>query len=600
MPYIKTEWVDNETAITAKRLNKMEAGIELASSVLPDNDGAVGQVLTKTEDGTRWAEGGRPATVTGETLDLNGSSWSGGGDHGVAVEVDTTLSVSGAAADAKTVGDAIGDRSKLETTAKTDLVSAINEAAQRGGADITYDGDTMIVDKKGEGGSSECEAVDKVARKAIGNVASTADPVSDDYRYNKLLISETDVSPSEQYYSTVVENGELRKVINPSTSTFFNNGVNDVCAALTIADDYLKNWDQFYYDMSIGGKGGFVYNGTFDNPEEDAPALNQNGQKAMNCAIFTNLVLQGVPYTYSTYSKLTPTYKNLATNPVFAPKSKDAIAYGLENQYTYPNLSHHGLYTWKLARYLYDMGVLRPVGDNMIMNTGLGYQAEGTYNPGDILFFAQDGSVNDYFMGVRHCALLAGFIGYSTLKKNMLIIECSSVNSSPNISALKVRTLRDSDNIVAAFTPGYNNGLNLMAQPTTSFDEDNQAFSTNLVVERNNVACHGSDNAISVNSQFSGVFSHAKQYRGACVLVVDPIYTNSVAAVKWVITYHNTLDSWSDSILNGSGEHAMVGVGKFMIPIPYGTEVSLYTDSDYVSAANLKLNIVTSDKFLKV
>ena len=70
MPYTKTEWVDNETAITAKRLNKMEAGIELVSDMLPNNDGTAGQVPTKTEDGTRWAEVGKTPTVTGEVLDL--------------------------------------------------------------------------------------------------------------------------------------------------------------------------------------------------------------------------------------------------------------------------------------------------------------------------------------------------------------------------------------------------------------------------------------------------------------------------------------------------------------------------------------------------
>lgn len=70
MPYTKTEWVDNETAITANRLNKIENGIEVMSDLLPGNDGISGQVLTKTDSGTRWAEVGKSPTVTGEVLEL--------------------------------------------------------------------------------------------------------------------------------------------------------------------------------------------------------------------------------------------------------------------------------------------------------------------------------------------------------------------------------------------------------------------------------------------------------------------------------------------------------------------------------------------------
>ena len=47
--------------------------------------------------------------------------------------IDPTLTESDHAADAKAVGDAIGDLSDLETTDKTNLVAAINEANQNGG-----------------------------------------------------------------------------------------------------------------------------------------------------------------------------------------------------------------------------------------------------------------------------------------------------------------------------------------------------------------------------------------------------------------------------------------------------------------------------------
>jgi len=65
----------------------------------------------------------------------SGSAWTSGGTYGTAV-TDTTLSISGAPADAKAVGQAlaekadaddVGDLSQLETTAKDNLVAAINE-----------------------------------------------------------------------------------------------------------------------------------------------------------------------------------------------------------------------------------------------------------------------------------------------------------------------------------------------------------------------------------------------------------------------------------------------------------------------------------------
>ena len=65
---------------------------------------------------------------------------SGGTYNSTALETDTTMSVSGMAPDSKVVGDniadlknTIGDLNDLATTDKSDLVSAINEAASTGG-----------------------------------------------------------------------------------------------------------------------------------------------------------------------------------------------------------------------------------------------------------------------------------------------------------------------------------------------------------------------------------------------------------------------------------------------------------------------------------
>ncbi len=70
MPYNKTTWVDNTTAITAERLNNMENGIESANGIVPTTEGEAGQVLTKTENGVTWAESATSPNVVGEVLEL--------------------------------------------------------------------------------------------------------------------------------------------------------------------------------------------------------------------------------------------------------------------------------------------------------------------------------------------------------------------------------------------------------------------------------------------------------------------------------------------------------------------------------------------------
>ena len=99
--------------------------------------------------------GSESGYTAGNWYYYNGTAWVSGGRYtdSVQFETDTTLSVSGKAADAKTVGDeltdikddlsqaaddmaemseAVGELSDLTTLAKNNLVAAINEAAQTG------------------------------------------------------------------------------------------------------------------------------------------------------------------------------------------------------------------------------------------------------------------------------------------------------------------------------------------------------------------------------------------------------------------------------------------------------------------------------------
>jgi hypothetical protein len=67
-----------------------------------------------------------------EIENLIGNGTSGGGGNGTSLNIDTTLTVSGAAADAKTVGDKIGNLSDLKASDKSNLVNAINELTALG------------------------------------------------------------------------------------------------------------------------------------------------------------------------------------------------------------------------------------------------------------------------------------------------------------------------------------------------------------------------------------------------------------------------------------------------------------------------------------
>lgn len=98
-------------------------------------------------DGTTYSSAG--AAVRAQVDDLQ-SQISGIPSQGT----DTTLSISGRAADAKVTGDevadlknTIGDLGDLETTTKTDIVAAINEANQHGsGSGLTDDIKEALLD----------------------------------------------------------------------------------------------------------------------------------------------------------------------------------------------------------------------------------------------------------------------------------------------------------------------------------------------------------------------------------------------------------------------------------------------------------------------
>ena len=116
-----------------------------ATSPLPTG-GTVGQVLTKTSNGSAWSDAGTP---TQEQVAEAVSDWA---DENITVStgvvIDTSLAVAGAAADSKKVGDEISDlKSQIEQSGG--LTSAIKSALLQLAQKVAYiddDGQTYYDD----------------------------------------------------------------------------------------------------------------------------------------------------------------------------------------------------------------------------------------------------------------------------------------------------------------------------------------------------------------------------------------------------------------------------------------------------------------------
>lgn len=147
----------SEEATNAQKIGQLQT----ATAILQREISGIASGTPPTADSTSEMDPDE-STVYINTTDGNwyyydGTEWTSGGTYGGAV-TDTTLSISGAPADAKAVGDAlagkadasdvtslgarvtdaegdIGDLTQLDTTVKTDLVSAINEVAQNTSSD---------------------------------------------------------------------------------------------------------------------------------------------------------------------------------------------------------------------------------------------------------------------------------------------------------------------------------------------------------------------------------------------------------------------------------------------------------------------------------
>ena len=149
--YTKTNWQDlpvKTTPLSAANLNKIENGIADSVDGVNSNSHSIAELQTRIsqiangsptpvatvaemtdESAVYLYTGSETGYTAGNWYFWNGSAWTSGGTYGGAV-TDTTLSISGAAADAKTVGDALADK------ADSDDVTSLNTRVTRVESDV--------------------------------------------------------------------------------------------------------------------------------------------------------------------------------------------------------------------------------------------------------------------------------------------------------------------------------------------------------------------------------------------------------------------------------------------------------------------------------
>lgn len=136
-----------------------------------------------------------------------------------------------------------------------------------------------------------------------------------------------------------------------------------------------------YWDARVSGKRTFTYSGgdTFYNTDETYPVNDENGNGLIDCSTFIRLVLSGVDYLHSPYA---------TGNPADGAPRKDL--YGWANEAFQSN----GLrYAADLAEYFFLTGrVLDGLED---------------LRPGDIIFHAKPGAINNRFRCISHVSIVA-------------------------------------------------------------------------------------------------------------------------------------------------------------------------------------------------
>ena len=136
-----------------------------------------------------------------------------------------------------------------------------------------------------------------------------------------------------------------------------------------------------YWDARVSGKRTFTYSGgnTFYNTDETYPVNDENGNGLIDCSTFIRLVLSGVDYLHSPYA--TGNREDGAPRKDLYQWADTALA------------ENNARYAAELAEYFFLTGRVLDGFEDL--------------RPGDILFHATPGSINNRFMCISHVSIVA-------------------------------------------------------------------------------------------------------------------------------------------------------------------------------------------------
>lgn len=346
-----------------------------------------------------------------------------------------------------------------ETEARATADSALSDDIAENAAEIANNA-TAINNEKDARIAADASLEASVSEKAT--IATYAPTPFSKSEQQKFFFHGENYSPNS-YASVVTDEGSFKTSLFSGAYRHGSQSNIDVCASITLANTYLANADKFVYGNQFTGIG---YGGTFDAPVRIDPRAHAdiNGRMEIDCNTFTQLIGHGVTYDFSTYNRAN-SYHARGLHPMFddlSPVVKEYWRYGIGALNDDMEIGAGRMLSDAFAKFLFDSGQLEIIDPGHVESLV----------PGKI-YFAGDIEQNpDRFLGITHCAIIAGFVGYGYAHK---IVAESGSAAHPLWTAPLANTLL-ATKTVAAFTPNWSAGLYLHTifnDRATKFDNVN-------------------------------------------------------------------------------------------------------------------------------
>lgn len=234
----------------------LEFDVDFDNGQTMDCDFDEGQAFNVRFNPDGGGEGGAVSSVNGMTGDvvLTASDVGALPSSTVIPSVDNTLSVSGAAADAKKVGDTTGNLANLITTAKNNLVAAINEAAQSGGGgggavnSVNGKTGTVVLDAEDVGALPDSTTIPTVDN-TLTQAGAAADAKKTGDEISNLKSELGDLSDLETTAKTDLVSA-INEVAQSGGGSGLTNDIKQALLQIATKVAYIDNDGRnYYYDL---------------------------------------------------------------------------------------------------------------------------------------------------------------------------------------------------------------------------------------------------------------------------------------------------------------------------------------------------------------